>query len=110
MVDFQNLVIIEKDFLAAVKFWHVVDGIFIWEFVTTLDYEWSVIRGHRPYRWIIWVYSLTRVCTLIAVVLNMLGLDASSPINCPVWMISELIFISMSLAAASMLIVNCHME
>ena len=21
-----------------------------WEFVTTLDYEWSVIRRHRPYR------------------------------------------------------------
>ena len=26
-----------------------------WEFLTTLDYEWSVIRGHRPYRWTIWV-------------------------------------------------------
>ena len=26
-----------------------------WEFVTTLDYEWSVIQGHRPYRWTIWV-------------------------------------------------------
>ena len=26
-----------------------------WEFVTTLDYEWSVIRGHRPFRWTIWV-------------------------------------------------------
>ena len=29
--------------------------IFSWEFVTTLDYEWSVIRGHRPFRWTIWV-------------------------------------------------------
>ena len=28
---------------------------FSWEFFTTLDYEWSVIRGHRPYRWSIWV-------------------------------------------------------
>ena len=26
-----------------------------WEFVTTLDYEWSVIRRHRPFRWTIWV-------------------------------------------------------
>jgi hypothetical protein len=26
-----------------------------WEFVTTLDYEWSVIRGHRPFRWTICV-------------------------------------------------------
>ncbi|KAI0287062.1 hypothetical protein BC826DRAFT_1047314 [Russula brevipes] len=32
-----------------------------WEFLTTLSYEWSVIRGHRPYRWPIWIYSLTRI-------------------------------------------------
>jgi hypothetical protein len=31
-----------------------------WEFVTTLDYEWSVIRGHRPYRWTIWVCDFWR--------------------------------------------------
>lgn len=26
-----------------------------WEFFINLDYEWSVIRGRRPYRWTIWV-------------------------------------------------------
>ena len=26
-----------------------------WEFFTTLDYEWRVIRGRLPYRWTIWV-------------------------------------------------------
>ena len=26
-----------------------------WEFVTTLDYEWRVVRGRLPYRWSIWV-------------------------------------------------------
>jgi hypothetical protein len=26
-----------------------------WEFFTTLDFEWSIIRGNRPYRWTIWV-------------------------------------------------------
>ena len=26
-----------------------------WEFFTTLDYEWRVIRGGLPYRWTIWV-------------------------------------------------------
>jgi hypothetical protein len=31
---------------------------FSWEFITTLDYEWSVIRGRRPYRWSIWVRNL----------------------------------------------------
>ncbi len=70
---------------AIVKFWHVVDGIFMyvtlpalaalasslnvtaqprpsassWEFFTTLDFEWDVIRGRRPYRWTIWVCHLS---------------------------------------------------
>ena len=26
-----------------------------WEFLTTLDFEWSIIRGLRRYRWTIWV-------------------------------------------------------
>ena len=26
-----------------------------WEFIITLDFEWDVIRGRRPYRWTIWV-------------------------------------------------------
>ena len=26
-----------------------------WEFLTTLGYEISIIRGCRPYRWTIWV-------------------------------------------------------
>ncbi|KAN0141797.1 hypothetical protein V8E53_000259 [Lactarius tabidus] len=105
MVDFQNPVIIEKDFLALVKLFHVVDGIFIWEFFVTLNYEWSVIRGHRPYRWTIWIYSLARVCTLIAAVLNMLAFDFPTPINCRLWIIFEDIFISLAFAAASFLIV-----
>ncbi|KAN0141811.1 hypothetical protein V8E53_000273 [Lactarius tabidus] len=105
MVDFQNPAVIEKDFLVVVKLWHVLNGIFIWEFLVTLNYEWSVIRGHRPYRWTIWIYSLTRVFTLIAVVLNMLGFDSSSSINCELWVIFELIFAYSAFAAASLLVV-----
>jgi hypothetical protein len=31
-----------------------------WEFFTTLDYEWSFFRRHRPFRWTIWVGSNAR--------------------------------------------------
>ena len=31
-----------------------------WEYFTTLEYEWSVLRGHRPYRWTIWVRRYMR--------------------------------------------------
>ena len=78
-----------------------------WEFVTTLDYEWSVIRGHRPYRWPIWVssdalfvsiallgagliyslwqiYSTTRISSVIGLIIVLYGLNVSTPYNCEV--------------------------
>ena len=36
---------------------HLKHCFFSWEFFTTLDYEWSIIRGRRTYRWTIWVCS-----------------------------------------------------
>jgi hypothetical protein len=105
MVNFQSPTVIEEDFLAVVKFWHIVDGIFIWEFFVGLQYELSVIRGRRPYMWTIWIYSFTRLCTLISVILNMLALDSSSPINCQLWVIFLATFSYLAFAAASLLIV-----
>lgn len=32
-----------------------------WEFLTTLGYEWDVIRGRLPYRWTIWVRTNIRI-------------------------------------------------
>jgi len=105
MVDFHNPAVLEDDILALTKLWHLVDGIFIWEFFVTLDYELSVIKGHRQCRWTIWIYSLTRLCTLIFVILNMVGFDSSSSINCQLWVIFELIFAYLGIAGASLLIV-----
>jgi len=91
--------------LTLVKLWHTVDGLYIWEFITTLDYEWSVIQGRRPYRWTIWIHSLTRVAALLAVIVNMIGFDAASPINCQAWVTSEVLFAYIAVAGASLLIV-----
>lgn len=46
-----------------------------WEFLTTLDYEWRVIRGRLPYLWTIWVcnnrcfftLSFTMLCVVHSV-------------------------------------------
>jgi len=105
MVNYHNPVTIAQEFMALVKLWHVADGIFIWEFFTTLDYEWGVIRGHRPYRWTIWVYSLARFATLMAVILNMIGFDTTTPINCQAWVTSEVFFAYLALVTSALLIV-----
>jgi len=98
-------VVAHTNMLALVKVWHAVDGIFLWEIFTTLDYEWSVIRGRRPYRWTIWVYSLTRIAGLMSVILNLVGMSASAPLNCQLWISFQLFFCYTSGAAGSLLIV-----
>ncbi|KAI0284060.1 hypothetical protein BC826DRAFT_170495 [Russula brevipes] len=88
-----------------VKLWHAVNGLYLWEFVTTLDYEWSVIRRRRPYRWTIWIYSLARVACAIGAILSFVGMDVETPFDCQLWVTSELILAYLSTAAASLLIV-----
>jgi hypothetical protein len=105
MTNYNDPLVLEADFWALVKFWHALDGLYIWEFVTTLDYEWSVIQKRRPYRWTIWLYSLTRVATLMALITNMIGFDVDRQINCQLWVIFELIFSYTAFASASLLIV-----
>jgi hypothetical protein len=75
-----------------------------WEFFTTLDYEWGVIRGRRPYQWTIVVrtdtftpvfrfliglpsqiYSVTRVATLVTLILILFRMDVTIPFNCQVY-------------------------
>ncbi|KAI0270473.1 hypothetical protein BC834DRAFT_516165 [Gloeopeniophorella convolvens] len=105
MANFHDPGVIAQETLATIKFWHVVDGFFIWEFIITLNYEWSIIRGRRPYRWTIWVYSLTRVATLMSVILNMVGFDVTHKMNCQLRVVGELVFAYTAFAAASLLIV-----
>ncbi|KAF8497018.1 hypothetical protein F5888DRAFT_1906889 [Russula emetica] len=106
MTRFSDPVVVLHDLAVLKYFWHTTNGIYIWEYLTTLDFELDVIRGRRPYRWTIWIYSLTRVCTLTAIVLSFVALDTTTPINCQVWITFQLTFAFLGLAAASLLIIS----
>jgi len=105
MVNFHDPDIVMSDFSSLLKFWHAVGGLYLWEFFTTLDYEWNVFRGHRPYQRSIWIYSFTRISTLVAVILNMGSVDILTPFNCQVWITFDITFAYMAFVAASLLIV-----
>jgi len=104
-VNFKDPVIISRDVAALVKVWHTVGGVYMLEFLTLLDYEWSVIRGSHPYRWTICLYSFTRVATLGAIISGMIGFDSSRPINCQLWATFGLAFTHSAIGAGSLLIV-----
>jgi hypothetical protein len=105
MVNYRDPAVVAQDTLALSKLWHVVAGLYFWEFVTTLDYEWSVIQRRRQYRWTIWIYVTTRIATLMAVILCIISVNDTPQINCEVETIFQLIFGYLSIAAASLLIV-----
>jgi len=87
------------------KLWHVLNGLYIWEFFTTLDYEWSVIRGRRPYRWTIWIYSLTRAGTFVVTILLFISLDFMTPTVCQFVPMVYFTLAYLSFSAISLLIV-----
>ncbi|KAI0278570.1 hypothetical protein BGY98DRAFT_516205 [Russula aff. rugulosa BPL654] len=78
--------------LAVMKFWLIVSGIYIWEFVTTLDFEWSVIRRYQRCGWTIWIYSVSRLSGLAVIILILVDYYGTSPINCQAWVSSAWAF------------------
>ncbi|KAF8497426.1 hypothetical protein F5888DRAFT_1803454 [Russula emetica] len=83
------------DPFTVTKLWLIVSGIYIWEFITNLDFEWSVIRGHQRYRWTIWIYSVSRLSGLAVIIFVLVDFYDSSPINCQAWVTSGWAFSSL---------------
>ncbi|KAH9983584.1 hypothetical protein BJV77DRAFT_286076 [Russula vinacea] len=101
---FHDPVVESKDSYARMKLWLILDGLFLWEFVTTLDFEWSIIQGRRRYRWTIWIYSLSRVAALASLITNLILFDLDT-YNCQFSWTFALVFAYLALVAASFLLV-----
>ncbi|KAI0043858.1 hypothetical protein FA95DRAFT_336458 [Auriscalpium vulgare] len=93
-----------KDHLAVIKLDHALGGLYLWEFVSTFDYEWSIITGKRSYSWTIYVYLVCRLSALAAWCVMFIGLDYSKRINCGAWESSFDGFAYLGLASASFII------
>jgi len=68
-----------------VKVVHLFCGVYIWEFVSTLGFEWEVFTGRRPWKWSFVVYLLARSLTMISVILNLVGSSVTSKYHCNAW-------------------------
>jgi hypothetical protein len=55
-----------------------------WEFFTTLDFEWEVFTGRRPWKWSFAVYLTSRLLALVAVICNFIGFNLTTEFNCNV--------------------------
>jgi len=88
-----------------VKVIHLFNGIYIWEFVTTLDFEWEVFTGRRPWKWSFAVYFVARLLAMVSTILTFIGFNLTTEFNCNVWFRFTLVCSWFSVAIASFLLV-----
>ncbi|KAI0252528.1 hypothetical protein BJV78DRAFT_1124671 [Lactifluus subvellereus] len=91
MVNYHDPAVLAADFSAFIKLIHALYGLYLWEYFSTLWFEWSFITGKRPYRWTIWVYVGIRLATLLCVVINLIGYNTRNRIDCQVLMVPVVI-------------------
>jgi len=84
---------------------HTCAGIYIWEFVTTFDFEWEVYTGRRPWRWSFIVYVTARMLALICIIISLVGFNLTREFNCNAWLRAVLFTAWFAAASASFLLV-----
>lgn len=104
MVNWRDAATIAEQFLGVIKVTHFCAGIFLWEFLSTLDYEYTVYTRKRPFRWTLIIYLLTRYATMGAMLCYMIGFNDTHEFDCVAWLKATYAFSYSSLALASALI------
>jgi len=61
---------------------HALLGLYGWEFMLTLDFDWSVISGKKKFRWPLIFYFAGRYLLLFAMIGILISLDTPEKINC----------------------------
>jgi len=82
MVNWQSQAEIIKDGAAFGKFMHALLGLYIWEWFTSLGFDWEYISGKRKFRWPMIFYFLNRYCLLFALIGIAVALNVTTEIDC----------------------------
>ncbi|VDB95635.1 unnamed protein product [Peniophora sp. CBMAI 1063] len=94
------------DYAALANLQHVACGLYIWEWVSNLDYEFQYFFGKPTRRrWTMWVYVLCRYFTLGFIINLLIVLNTRLSLNCIAWIRFQLLLPYMGILMASFLIV-----
>ncbi|KAI0048049.1 hypothetical protein FA95DRAFT_1605583 [Auriscalpium vulgare] len=110
MIDWHDPQTITAQGFASIKLIHVSAGFYLWEYFSNLWYEWEFITRKRPYRWTLWLYSVTRFSALMDVILGLLAFNTQRPLDCELWLLFDFIFAYAAFALAGLLIVIGDLE
>ncbi|KAI0703732.1 hypothetical protein BC835DRAFT_901303 [Cytidiella melzeri] len=82
MVDWQSAEEIAHDGEAFSRLMHALLGLYIWEFVTSLDFDWDFISGRKKFKWPMIFYFANRYFLLFALIGIAIALNVTTPVNC----------------------------
>ncbi|KAI0041235.1 hypothetical protein FA95DRAFT_714509 [Auriscalpium vulgare] len=77
-----------KSSFALTKLSHVFAGIVFWQFVSNLDFDYSMLTGKRRQRWTFWVYLSSRLACIGIVISSLIMINSRRPVNCQALIIS----------------------
>ncbi|KAF9522121.1 hypothetical protein CPB83DRAFT_140360 [Crepidotus variabilis] len=82
MVDWKSPAEIVRDLKVLDKLLHGLFGLYIWEYATSMDFEWEFITRKRQFRWPMVFYFLGRYIQLFAMIASLVSLDSPSALPC----------------------------
>ncbi|KAF8636935.1 hypothetical protein AX17_003186 [Amanita inopinata Kibby_2008] len=82
MVDWNSPEELAKDAKSFERLMHVLLGLYIWEWFTSLNFDWQFISGKKKFRWPMIFYFLNRYLLLFALIGITIALNVTTEINC----------------------------
>ncbi|KZT21539.1 hypothetical protein NEOLEDRAFT_1073397 [Neolentinus lepideus HHB14362 ss-1] len=101
MVDWNSPTELAKDALVFDKFMHVLVGLYLWEWFTSLPFDWQFVSGKKPFRWPMIFYFAGRYSLIWALIAILIALDNTQKINCQALYIFAQLVGNMSIGFAS---------
>ncbi|KAF9533100.1 hypothetical protein CPB83DRAFT_805930 [Crepidotus variabilis] len=85
MAQWRSLQELLLDYQVTIKIVHVVFGLYVWEWLTSLYFELDFISGKKKFRWPLIFYLLNRYCLLVLLITLLVLFDTPSESfdNCP---------------------------
>ncbi|KAH8103101.1 hypothetical protein BXZ70DRAFT_772096 [Cristinia sonorae] len=115
MPDWSAPETIAQEAVAFLKLMHVLAGIYFWEFVISLKFDWMFLTGKKKFQWPMIFYFLNRYCLFFALIGILIALDSTEKVACqPLYTFNQLIgnaavgLASVNLALRTMAIWNMN--
>ncbi|KAH9979052.1 hypothetical protein BGW80DRAFT_1455730 [Lactifluus volemus] len=105
MTDWHKPELVSTESFVLMKLLHVLGGIYIWELLYNIDFEFSVVTRKRKFIRTFPLYLGCRWCPLFAIVFEILAFDTNNKIDCQAWVVAAFMFAYLSFAFSSALII-----